>query len=89
MGSRLLITVFCAFLFLLLFPVFICGCHFHAIAVIPNLPPVVWGLYAVFSYRTRGEQVVGWLAFFVGLGCLWIGFDANHKFAFMAGGFAT
>ena len=79
--SRIGLTVLFALLFILLFSAFICGCCFHAISVIPNLFPVLWGFYALFTYRNRSERIVGWVAFVVGLVSVWIGFEANLKFA--------
>jgi len=80
--QRLLITLACAAGFLLLFPATICGCHFHAVAVPVMLAPIGWGVFALLTYRDRKEQIVGWLAFLLGLGPVWIGFESNLVFLF-------
>ena len=79
---RLFLTVVIGFGFVLLYPTLICGCHFHASAVIPVIPPVCWGLYALLTYRERKEKAVGWLAFAIALPLAWLEFISNIVFVF-------
>ena len=67
----------------LVYPMFICGCHFHAEAVPAGLVPVIWGFYTYFCYRTRSEHWVGLVG--GALSVFWIYFiwDSNIKFAFI------
>jgi len=83
---RLCITVACAAEFVLLFPATTCGCHFHAVAVPVMLAPIGWGVFALLTYSGRKEQIVGWVAFLLGLGAAWIGFEGNLVFLFMPRG---
>ena len=78
--ERLAVTVAVALGFVLFFPMFVCGCHFHAVALLPNALPVGWGFYALFSHRGGKERVVGWVAFLLALLALWIGFEGNVRF---------
>lgn len=39
----------------LLFPMMICGCHFHAIAVLPTLTPLFWSLDPAKGYFLRRQ----------------------------------
>ncbi len=64
----------------LLFPMMICGCHFHAIAVIPSLAPLIWGLWLLQSYKTPLGRLGSWVAFGGACVWLWAGIEGNLKF---------
>jgi hypothetical protein len=68
--------------FYILYPAFICGCHFHAEAALVNAIPVCWGFFALVTYRNHAERIVGWLAFGLAIFSVWIGFESNLVFAF-------
>ena len=70
-------TVAIALAFVFFYPMCICGCHFHAIALIPNAFPVVWGFYVLFSANGTGERVIGWVAFIIAVLCIWFGVETN------------
>ena len=65
---------------LLMFPLCICGCHFHASAVVPTIIPAAWSIYLVMSYRTRIGQIGAWVAFLIAVFWIWVGFEGNIKF---------
>ena len=67
---------------LLVYPMFICGCHFHAEAIPAGLVPVAWGFYTYFCYRTRGEHLVGLIGGALSIFWLYFTWDSNIKFAF-------
>ncbi len=64
----------------LLFPMMICGCHFHAIAVLPTLAPLIWSIWLLRSYKTPLGRFGSWVAFVGACGWLWIGIEGNLKF---------
>jgi hypothetical protein len=66
----------------LVYPLLICGCHFHASAVVPTIVPTAWSIYLLTSYRTRTGQVGSWVAFGIAMLWLWAGIDSNLKFMF-------
>ena len=66
----------------LLYPMLICGCHFHAIAVAPTIVPIVWAIHLLASYRTATGRAGAWLTFGFAVLWLWLGIDSNLKFAF-------
>jgi len=66
----------------LVYPMFICGCHFHAEAIPAGLVPVVWGFYTYFCYRTRGEHWVGLVGGALSVFWLYFTWDSNISFAF-------
>ena len=78
---RLILTVLLGLGSVFIHSLLICGCHFHPLAVPVMLVPVVWGGYALGTYRDRKEQVVGWIAFAVAVFSLWLGFESNIMFA--------
>lgn len=80
--ERLSISLLLVVAFFVIFPTFICGCHFHPEALVVNLVPVAWGFYALVTYRGRGERIVGWVAFAFAAFSAWMGFEANLMFAF-------
>jgi hypothetical protein len=65
----------------LLYPMFICGCHFHAEAIPAGLAPILWGFYPFFSYRTRREHWVGLLNGALAIFWLYFVWDSNLQFA--------
>jgi len=80
--SRLWITIGVAVGFLFFYPAFVSGCHFHVEALVVNLVPVLWGFFALLTYRDRKEQIVGWVAFGFAVFSVWMGFESNIVFAF-------
>lgn len=75
--DRLLNTVIITALFLFIYPMFICGCHFHVSAIPINLLPIVWGFYVFLTHRDRKEQIVGWLALCIAILSILFGFITN------------
>ena len=63
------------------YPAFICGCHFHVIAVPVGLIPVVWGGITLFGYRTLGERILGYINTALAVGWLYLAWDSNIQFA--------
>lgn len=76
------ITTAVQVVFLFFYPGFICGCHFHAIAVPLGIVPVGWGFYPFFCYRTRREHVVGYVNGALSIFWLYFTWDSNIQFAF-------
>lgn len=62
------------------YPMLICGCHFHLIAVVPTLAPTAWSVFLLMSYRTRAERIGSWAAFGFAMLWIWAGIDSNLKF---------
>ena len=81
--KRLRITGLILPVFLLTFTATICGCHFSIGAVLATMPPLVWGFYALSTYRDHPEQITGWLAFAVGIFSLALCFEESIKFLFI------
>ena len=79
---RLWQTIGVAVGFVLFYPTFICGCHFHASAALVNVLPVIWGAYMLATYRDRPEQIIAWCAFAFAVFAIWMGFESNLVFAF-------
>ena len=69
----------------LLFPMMICGCHFHAIAVLPTLTPLFWSLWLLRSYKTPMGRFGSWIALLGACAWLWVGNEGNLKFVLMLG----
>ena len=65
------------------FPNYICGCHFHAAALAPSIPPALWGFYVFARYRTWGERVLAWFCVLLSLFWLFLAWEANVKFFFV------
>lgn len=65
----------------LLYSLMICGCHFHPIAMIPALAPLVWSIFLLASYLNTEGRIDAWVAFGFALLWLWMGVDSNLKFA--------
>ena len=80
--DRLWATITCAVGFVVIYPMSICGCHFHSSAVVVNAIPVLWGFYALATYQDQRERVVGWMAFAVAMFSIWVGCESNIVFAF-------
>ena len=77
------VTVMIFGLSALLFPMMICGCHFHAIAVFPTLLPLIWSVRLLVSYKSSLGRIGAWISFLVACGWLWIGIEGNLKFLLM------
>jgi hypothetical protein len=58
----LMATLVIQYLTILFNPMFFCGCHFHPERIPAGLLPIVWGFYALFSHRTLGERVIGYVS---------------------------
>lgn len=71
------IFVFC----FLLYSMLVCGCCFHAVAMIPALAPLAWALFLLSSYGTTEGRIGAWAAFGGAMLFLWMGIDSNLKFA--------
>jgi len=76
-GFRLWYTVLVGALCFMLFCLGISGCHFHLGAFIISLIPVIWGFFALFTYRTGEERLAGWFAFIVAVLFILLNFEAN------------
>ena len=67
----------------LIFPMLICGCHFHAVAVLPSLIPLIWSLWLLRSCKTPFGRLGSWVTFIGACGWLWLGIEGNLKFLLM------
>jgi len=78
MGVGIMSTViFCgAFL---IYPMLICGCHFHLSAAIVTFVPVAWSVWLLASYETKLGKYGAWFAFLVACTWLWVGYESNLK----------
>lgn len=61
----------------LLYPAFICGCHFHPIAVPVGLIPVLWGSYTLVTYRDIRECILAYINTLLAIGWLYISWETN------------
>jgi len=77
---RIVATVGITLGFYIFLPATICGCHFHVEAAVITAVPLLWGVFALITHRDRKEQIIGWIAFLLGLLALWAGFDSNLVF---------
>jgi len=77
------LTVFIYIGSLFVYPMFICGCHFHLSACIVGLPAISWGWLLFFFYRTRGERIVTYLAMALSLFSLYVEWQSNLQFEFL------
>ena len=66
----------------LIYPALICGCHFHLIAVLVGLVPVVWGGFTLVTYQATGERILGYINTALAIGWLVLAWDSNLQFAF-------
>lgn len=70
--------IFCGSVFI--YPMLICGCHFHLSAAIATFVPLAWSVWLLASYQTAMGRFGSWLSFLVACAWLWIGYDSNLKF---------
>lgn len=76
--ERALITLSCAVFFAYFLPIVIPSrSRFRPLAIIPVIPPVIWGFCALFTYRRRAERIVGWVTFLFGIACFGILLEGN------------
>ena len=66
----------------LVYPMLICGCHFHAIAVPIGLLPAAWAGYTLIAHRTLGERLVSCVNLGLAIGWLYLAWVSNIVFAF-------
>jgi len=82
-GRRLAVTVWLYLLTMLFgFSVVSAGGSFRSTSFVLSLPAIVWGFFALFTYRGKHERLVGWLAFILALHILWLVFESNLIFFF-------
>src|SRR5262245_31433521 len=65
-----------------LYPMFICGCHFHSEAIRPSAVPILWGFYPYFFYRTKREHWIGYVNGALSVFWLFLAWESNIQFAF-------
>jgi len=63
-----------------LYPLMICGCHFHPEALVVAAVPFLWGFFPYLFYRSRGEHIVGYIA--IGLSMLWLVLEIENNSQF-------
>jgi hypothetical protein len=68
---------------LFVYPMFICGCHFHLSAAIVGVPAICWGWLLFFFYRTRRERIVTYIAMALSLFSLYLAWQSNLQFEFL------
>ena len=68
-------------IFKLLYPMFICGCHFHLDALLFSLIPIGWGFRLLVRYVTPTERVVAYVAMVLSFAWIYIACESNIKFA--------
>jgi hypothetical protein len=68
------IALACDLAYVLIAPAISCG-HLRVGDVVILAAPLGWGLIALFTYRDRKEQLVGWIAFTMGMLAAWITFE--------------
>jgi hypothetical protein len=64
------------------YPMLICGCHFHLIALVVSSGPMVWGGYTLLNYQAAGERITAYLNTALTLGWLYLAWESNLRFAF-------
>jgi hypothetical protein len=77
---RLSLLIYIASFFI--YPMFICGCHFHFDGFLASLPAIGWGFYPYFAYRGRRERVIGYIAMALSLFALYVALESNIQFVF-------
>jgi len=65
------------------YPNHICGCCFHADALIPATPPTLWGFYLLLRYRTGGERVLSYVCVVLSIFWLFMTWGSNVMFFFV------
>ena len=73
-------TILCIIASVFLYPIFICGCHFHPTALAFSLYPISWGFIMLAIAKERPEKIVAWCAFAFSVFAMWAEFDANSQF---------
>lgn len=65
---------------LLVYPLFICGCHFHASALAISLVPIGWGFCLLVSYETAGERIAAYIATVLSFAWIYLAWISNIQF---------
>ncbi len=68
---------------LMLYPAFICGCHFHAKALPVAAIPILAGVYPFVAFRTRRERCVGYIGICASAAWVVYVWNSNIIFAFI------
>ena len=64
----------------LLYPAFICGCHFSLIGLIFTFVPIGWGFYLLASYETRSERFTAYIATALSIAWIYLSWESNLQF---------
>lgn len=64
----------------LVYPLLICGCHFHVAAAIATFLPFIWSLVLLATYKSARGRIGAWIAFLLAVFWVWIGFASNLRF---------
>lgn len=76
------VTVVVQLLSFLLYPMFICGCHFHSDAIPASVAPIAWGFYPIAFFRTKKERIAGYFTTALSLFWIFFAWESNIQFAF-------
>jgi hypothetical protein len=73
-------TILCVVAWVLLWPMLICGCHFHPTALAFAVYPITWGFVMLAIAKQKAEWIVAWCAFAFSVLALWAELHANSRF---------
>jgi hypothetical protein len=62
------------------FAVGICGCHFHPIALVLGIPPLIWAGYTLTFAKTMGERILAYSNLLLAAGWIYLEWDGNVRF---------
>jgi hypothetical protein len=75
----LVFTIFVWFIAILTYPLFICGCCFHWVAMPIGFLPIVWAVYTFFMYYSWYERMVCYLNIALSFFWFYVLWDSNLK----------
>ena len=66
----------------ILYPIFICGCHFHATAAFIGTIPIVWTAITIIASHSRGERILAAINVLLTFAWLYMEWESNLRFLF-------
>ena len=64
----------------ILYPMFICGCHFHATAAFVGAVPPLWTAFTIIASRARGERILAAINVLLTIGWFYLEWESNLRF---------